>query len=83
MRDGLVRASGPHYGCLRDPNLADDCWAEFIGSVIEITRQNTFISISSKGTGKNLAMTKDEIITRALIDNGFDPSDFGIPPPNE
>lgn len=62
------------------PSIAGDCWAEFIGEIIEIARQNQnqLDAYVMKGRSPTLHMTKDEIIKRALRGNGFDLEDFGL-----
>jgi hypothetical protein len=59
------------------PEGAGDCWAEFIGAVIEITRQNTGAE-TLKPAPKRRFFTKDDIIVRAFREMDFDLEDFGL-----
>ena len=56
---------------------AGDCWAELIGEVIEITRQNTGAETLKSAPNRRF-MRKDEIITRAFRSLGFDMQDLGL-----
>lgn len=63
------------------PESTGDCWAEFIGAVIEIARQNqnqvdAFIMKGRSGDGRY--MLKEEIIIRAFREMDFDLGDFGL-----
>lgn len=66
------------------PESAGDCWAEFIGAVIEIARQNQnqIDAYVMKGrSGSDSLMSKNEIITRAFREMDFDLEDFGLTQP--
>lgn len=59
------------------PESTGDCWAEFIGAVIEIARQNTGAE-TLKSAPKRRFFTKEEIIIRAFREMDFDLEDFGL-----
>ena len=64
------------------PESACDCWAEFIGAVIEIARQDGQRQVLKLGTSHSCPMlSKDEIIIRAFQSSGFDLEDFGLKEP--
>lgn len=59
---------------------AGDCWAEFLDSVIEITRQNAMTETlrPTSAARPRRYFSKDEIIARALRAQDFDLEEFGL-----